>query len=67
VVDASEDPLELGASAATAEDDEIAGIRIAEAFAVDEQRDTGREDRLADDVLPSPSQLDDYAIVQVRP
>jgi hypothetical protein len=41
------------------DDREVAGPRLARPSAVDDERDAGREVRLADEQLPAPSQLDD--------
>src|SRR5207244_7237269 len=59
VVRAPEDPLELGAATSRPDDREVALARLAEALAVEEQRRSGLEVRLAHDELAAASQLDD--------
>jgi hypothetical protein len=51
--------MQSRAALAPRDDREIAGPRVARAFAVDDDRDAGREVRLADEELPAPSELDD--------
>ena len=67
VVHAAEDALEPRPAPAAEKHGKIAGIRIAEPLPVDEQRHAGCEDRLPDDVLAPPGELDDDAVGQVRP
>jgi hypothetical protein len=51
--------LEARTAASSCDDDEIARPCIAEALSVDDERNAGREVRLADDELPPPRELDD--------
>ena len=55
----SEDALHAGPAAAGADDDEIARPRVVETVAIDDERNAGREVRVADDELPALAQLDD--------
>jgi hypothetical protein len=67
VVGPAEHPFDRRAAAAAAQDGEIPRVCIPQPLAVDQQRDARRENRLADDVLAAPRELDDDAIRQVRP
>ena len=59
VIRGSEDALDAGPAAARADDGEIAGPGVAETVAVDDERHSRLEVRLADDELPAFAQLDD--------
>ena len=59
VIRGSEDALDASASAARADDSEIAGPSVAETVAIDDDRYSRGEVRVADDELPARAQLDD--------
>jgi hypothetical protein len=54
---AAEHGLDLGATAAKAEDDEVAGGGIATPLTVDRDGDAAFEERLAHQELPAPGEL----------
>jgi hypothetical protein len=65
VLGAAEHPLEPRAAASRAHDGEIARPGVAEAFAVEHERNAGNEVRLADDELAALLDLDDGAVGQL--
>src|SRR5262249_15966376 len=70
VVRATEDAVEPRMPAIRIDDGEIAGPRVPESLAVDDERDAGREERLADDELAALRELDndlDAAFSHGRP
>jgi hypothetical protein len=67
VIGAAEHALQPRPPPSVPHDGEIPRPGVAQALAIDGQRDAGREDRLAHDELSPPRELDDQAIRQIRP
>ena len=61
----SEHSLDLRAAAARPDDGEVARTRVAKPLPVDDERDAGSEERLADDEPPSPADLDDGRATEI--
>jgi hypothetical protein len=59
VVARPEDALKLGAPATDSQDDEVANRGVTRAFAVDDERPSAREVRLAHEELPAAGKLGD--------
>jgi hypothetical protein len=59
---AAERPFDPGAPAALRNEREVAIVDIVEALRIEDDRDTRREVRLADDELPAAPDLDDQAV-----
>jgi hypothetical protein len=57
-----EDALDARPAASGTNDGEVAGPRVAESLPVDDERDSGREERLADGEPAARAELDDDAI-----
>jgi hypothetical protein len=62
----AENLLQPRSSPSRADDREVAGAGVAEALAVENQRDTRNEERLADDELAALRNLDDDRFAQLH-
>ena len=58
----SENSLDARPATPRPDDDQVAGARLAEPLAVDHDRHAGHEERLADDELAAPLDLDDNRV-----